>query len=466
MAKNTLKFQRKVLRFLCRPENKRYVELYHEECFDAPELKLGFEVLRAYIKDFGSTPDAISAVEYLHGTAAVRMMKPEVQAEMAAHLETLFEARDEDVGLVMKTILDYAARKRTSELVKKSILKIKDGGIDEVKRLHGELGKIAQLDQRMLELETGRGGFLLADHLRSINEIQEGRPCFLKKINRMTAAGGFKSPELIILLSGPKGFKTGLALNLAVEYVRDGLKVYYADFENGYKSIKTRAQQVLMNSTRAELLETENIRSLQQVVRRVKSLGGDLVVDKYEAYGNSVGDVEQVIREMWEQHAWKPDVIVWDYPDLIRPIQQQRETHENITRVYLDINNLNNRLGCFSIGVSQVNRGAVEKEVFTLTDLAGDFRKAAHCHSCWALCRTPEEVEAGIGRIVPVVQREGVRYKTNNVCFVKIDEAHMHIEEIDARAAAKALEGIMITPTKGRGKKPRGMGAPRKLTDD
>ncbi len=418
----------------------------------------------AYTKDFGTVPDVISAVEYLHGTAAVRQMKPEIQAEMAAHLETLFEARDEDTGLVMKRILDYAARKRTTELVKKSILKVKDGGIDEVKKLHGELGKIAQLDQRMLELETNRGGFLLADHLRSINEIQAGVPCFLKKMNRMTAAGGFKPPELIVLLAGPKGFKTGLALNMAVEYVRDGLKVYYADFENGYKSIKTRAQQVLMQVARHELTEAENIRSLQQVVRRVKSLGGDFVVDKYEAHNNTVGDVEQVIREMWEQHAWKPDVIVWDYPDLIMPISPQRDVHENITRVYLDINNLNNRLGCFSIAVSQVNRAAVEKDVFTITDLAGDFRKAAHCHSCWALCRTPEEVEAGVGRIVPVVQREGVRYKSNNVCFVRIDEARMHIEEIDARTAAKALEGIIVPSTRKKGKKPAG--GPRKLTDD
>lgn len=443
----TIKFQRKVMRFLCRPENKRYVELLDPECFDTVELKLCFEVLRSYVKEFSAVPDATSAVEYLHRTPGYKTLRPDTQKDTDAYLETLFTRRDEDTGLVIKTIIDYASTKRTSELMKKSISKMKEGEIGDVKRFHAELGKIAHLDDKILELESGRGGFLLKDHNRNVDEVQPGIPCFLTGVNKLTAAGGFKTPELVIILAAPKGFKTGLSLSMGVNYMKDGLNVYYADFENGHRSIKTRAKQVLMNCTRKELGSSDNIRRIQRVMRQVSKFGGDMVVDKFDAYSTTVADVEQVLAEYHEQYNWRPDVIVWDYPDLIKPNAPQKEERMNITRVYFDIINLNSRLGCFSIGVSQVNRAAVSKDVLTITDFAADFGKAMNCHAAFALCRTPAEVEAGIGRIVPVAQREGVRYKSKNVCFVKIDEERMSIEQIDEIQAKRLLEGIVLPKT-------------------
>lgn len=449
-SKMTVKFQAKVLRFFCRPENKRYVDLVDDQCFDTPEMKLCYEVVRAYVKEFGAVPDVVSAVEYLVQTPAVQRMKPDVIAEYVGYLERSFEHRSEDTGLVIKSILDYAARKRTTELFKKSMDKIVEGGISEVKNIHGELGKIATLDHTVMELENRKGGFLIKDHTRTIRRIVPGMPCFLKKVNRMTAAHGFKSPELVVLLSAPKGFKTGLALNMAMEYVRNGAKVYYADYENGINSIQDRASQQLMECTREELSEPENVKTLTQIMRRIGKLGGDITVNNYAAHSSSVADVEQHLSELYADTGWRPDLIIWDYPDLIKPIVPQKESRHNISRVYFDIINLNNRIGCFSIGVSQVNRQAVEKDVLTMTDFAEDFAKAMNCHSAWALCRTPAEVEAGLGRIVPVAQREGVRYKSSNVCWVKIEEEKMKITEIGLE------EAIAQLGTKGRTvRKPR-----------
>lgn len=435
----TLKFQAKILRFLCRPENKRYVGLVDDGCFDTPEMKLSYEVLRAYVKEFNSTPDAESAVEYLHQEAASRRMKPEVQAEYASYLEQMFAPRNEDTGLVIKSIMDYAATKRTIELFKRDVDKINLNGLSAVKHFHGELAKIAHLDQQVLELENSRGGFLIKDHTKKIRKIKVGHPTFLKRINHMTAAAGFRSPELVIILSAPKGFKTGLCIKIAAEYVRSGLRVYYVDAENGVDSIQDRFEQAYMECTLAELSEPDNQKVLTQVLRRVGKLGGDVNTNHYPAYGFSVADVESHLAELYAENGWRPDVIVWDYPDVMKAIVPQKEKRDNISRVYFDIINLNNRLGCFSIGVSQVNRAAVSKDVLTITDFAEDFQKAMNCHAAFALCRTETEVELGLGRIVPVAQRAGVRYKASNVCFVKIEEERMSIKELDTTDAVAQL---------------------------
>lgn len=457
----TVKFQRKVLRFLYRAENKRYVHLVDDKCFDTAELKLGYEVLRAYVKEFGAVPDAISAVEYFHRSAEEKQMDPNVQTRMAAYIEGMYERRDEDTGLVVKTILDYAARKKGSELIKTWLPKMKEGGLDTMKQFAGEVSKVSRLDQTILELESNKGGFLLADHAKEVNLVVQGHPTFLKGWNRMTAAGGFKTPELVILLSGPKGYKTGLAISTALEYVREGLKVYYVDCENGKNNIKTRARQYLMECERYMLTRAETLKNLGKVVDRIKPLGGDLVVDFYPANSCTVSDVEQNIRELWEQYGWRPDLIVYDYPDLLKPIEHKRERRHEISAVYFDIINLNARLGCFALGVSQVNRNAVDKPVLTLSDFSEDFGKAMNCHAAFALCRTPEEVEAGIGRLVPVVQREGARYRHDAVCFVRIKEATMQLDEITAEEATDMLR--MVEPKdkgKGRGRGRGGRSVP------
>lgn len=440
----TVKFQAKVLAFFCHPEHRKYVELVDEGCFDTPELKLGYEVIRAYVKEFGEVPDVVNAVEYLAQTPAVQRMRPDVQQEMIAYVERVFSNRvAKEDGLVLKSITDYAARKRSIEIVKKNMDKIKEGGLAEVKKLYAEIGKVATIDRSLLELESGHGGFLIDDHYRKVIEIMPGAPCFLKQVNRLTAAGGFKSPELVIIMSAPKGFKTGLCLNMAVNYMRAGKRVYYADFENGVKSIAIRSLQLLMESTREELMDPANMETLGQVMKQIKRLGGDMNVNYYTAYKDTVHDVEQHLVELYNANGWRPDIIVWDYPDVMAPIERQKEDRKNISRVYFDIIDLNNRLGCFSFGVSQVNRNAVDKPVFTITDFAEDFAKAANCHSAWALCRTDEEVLAGIGRILPVAQREGSRYKGNNVCHVRIDEERMMIEEITVEQATELVSAFV-----------------------
>ena len=64
---------------------------------------------------------------------------------------------------------------------------------------------------------------------------------------------------------------------------------------------------------------------------------------------------------------------------------------------------------------------------------------AANCHAAFALCRTPEEVEAGIGRLVPVVQRQGDRYRSSTVCVVEIDEKIGLVREISIEDAEDKL---------------------------
>ena len=52
-------------------------------------------------------------------------------------------------------------------------------------------------------------------------------------------------------------------------------------------------------------------------------------------------------------------------------------------------------------------------------------------HAVFGICSTVDELEYGIRRIVPIVQREGLAYRGKNMCIIKIDEEKMMINEVD-----------------------------------
>ena len=92
-------------------------------------------------------------------------------------------------------------------------------------------------------------------------------------------------------------------------------------------------------------------------------MGGDIAIDYYPANQKSCADIRARHAELKAEKGFVPKVIVIDYPDLLIPEDKSiKDNRLKIQNVYHDIVRMNVALDCFSIGVSQVNRKAVEKE--------------------------------------------------------------------------------------------------------
>jgi replicative DNA helicase len=287
------------------------------------------------------------------------------------------------------------------------------------------------------------GSFLIQDRDKHADDVVQGNPTFLDDLNEMMAAKGFYSPQLIVFMSGPKHFKTGIILKLVIEFARGGLRVYYADNENGVRQILNRAKMGIMECELQDLFEPGMKEEIDEVLGRFKKyMGGDIFVDSYPANCKSVADVRNRLMYLKEEYDWVPDIIVYDTIDKFVPANikdRSRDTRIGIQLVYDEVKNLNKELGTFAIVPSQVNRKAIGKKIFDIADLAEDFAKSMNADSVWAVCATNDEIEQGIRRIIPVAQREGIGYKhnINNVCIVSVDEAIMKVKQIDKEAYLK-----------------------------
>jgi len=421
-----------VLQYLVqRPQGPIYVEGLNEGFFDLIEDKLTIQILKRYYKLYKTLPSKVTAQQFLEEQISAT---PELSEEMITGLRNNFEdiyisIPDNDAKQIEDTIiLEIQSKSLQDTFMDYASNKI------SAKQVFTKVDQLASLAKIANTTAQSDGSFLISDRFKHIDEQIQGFPTFLEDLNKMTAAGGFYSPQLVIFMSGPKHFKTGLIIKMALEYMRAGARIYYADNENGVISIRNRFRMAVMNCTLPELYDPAIREELDNLLYKMgKYAGGDIYIDTYPAYSKSIKDVETRLTYLKEQHNWVPDIIIYDTIDKFIPADtndQKRDVRIKIQLVYEDVINLNKKIGCFSFAPSQVNRHAIGKKVFDIKDLAEDFGKAMNAHAIFAICATDDEIAQGLRRIVPVAQREGSRYKQGVECIIKVDEQIMSIEEV------------------------------------
>jgi len=435
----TTEFQKNLLRYLLQNrDGNQYFPYLDGNLFDLAIHKIAFDILSGYYKKYGQLPTPVSASQLLEDELGQTDSLPEGLAE---ELQAFFkECQVPLSGNDQKFIADQLIQSVQNKTADRLILDYSDQKLS-IDQLSSKLGQVSLLTKGG-DIQNTKG-FLVQDRHHHFDDGIEGAPTFLQDLNSMTAARGFYSPQLIIFMSGPKNFKTGLIIKLGIEYARDGYRVYYADAENGLRAIRNRAKMAIMECTLDELYDSNNADEVDITMENFyRFMGGDIFVDYYPAGTATVGDVRNRLYMIREKHNWVPEIIIWDSIDHFLPtnlIDQRKETRLQIQRVYHEVIALNSELGAFAIAPSQVNRKAISKKVFDMQDVAEDFGKMMNAHGVFAICATPEELEQKIRRIIPVAQREGSRYTGTNQCIVMVDEERMVMQEVDKEAYLKNI---------------------------
>jgi hypothetical protein len=429
----TIEFQQEILSYLVQfPEGLKYVDDLTEELFDLAEHKLCFQLLKKYKKLYNTLPGKVSAIQYVEEQIAeTKTLNPQVAKDLHDVFEDIYFPLPENDRLKIEDTLIIEVQEKQID----GIFMDHAAGKLSTSQVLVKMNKLGGLVKSVGYDMHADGGFLIEDRNKHYEEQTEGHPTFLHDLNALTAAGGFYSPQLIIFMSGAKSFKTGLLIKMAVEYARGGMQVYYADGENGARSIRNRTKQCIMECSYQELYDGALQEELNETLERFhRYMGGDIYIDSYPAGTKSIGDVKNRLASLKEEHGWEPDLIIYDSIDHFIPsnaADRSRDIRIKIQLVYHEVIALNHELGTFAFAPSQVNRDALNKKVFDSKDLSEDIGKAFNSHGIFGICSSPDEIEVGIRRIIPILQREGVAYKGRNQCIIQIDEEKMKIEEVD-----------------------------------
>lgn len=429
----TLNFQKNLLTYLLTDKDaKTIIKEFHYDCFELVEHQIICQLLQRYYGKYKIQPSRVNLVEFMETNLTKYRINDETKEVISNELIRLYVSLPADVQIYKDEAILFIQRRKLKKLLIDNLDNLKGAKDTFFNEMIVKLKKINDLSLMNVQKDDSKQKWFIKGNSVERRTHTDSFPTYLRRLNSFTASGGFNTPELVVFMGAPKSFKTGLLLNICVNYVLDGLKVFYVDFENGAENLKIRAQQCLSESTYKEIASGQIDKILTQQMKRASVFGGEMVFHSFNANIDTIDDVDNELERLKVEENFEPDLIAYDYADLAECADKTiKEKRLKIQHIYHHIIRINNKRKTFAITLSQVKQTAVNKKIIDLTDFGEDFGKAQNCHAAFAICRTKEEQEQGVGRIVIVAQRMGE--KPSNRLFVPIqfDEAKMQVKEIE-----------------------------------
>lgn len=240
--------------------------------------------------------------------------------------------------------------------------------------------------------------------------------------------GGPKRKTLNLIVGPPKGFKTGGLLNIAFGGLRfpNPHNVVYYTLEVSTEEIQGRAALHFGGYTKDQILADETEKCRRHYMRQRHLVGGDipdygahLRIKEYPTKGATVETLHSHLSQL-ETLGFKPDMIVVDYADLLRPVGKFQEKHHELASIQEDLRALAYAHDAVVWTASQCNREGAKRKVLTAEFMAECYGKAMICDFAAAICQTPEEADTDAGRLFIALNRTGKQHQTIE-CSIRKD---------------------------------------------
>jgi replicative DNA helicase len=250
----------------------------------------------------------------------------------------------------------------------------------------------AEAEERMKLYATGTDG------IRRVPTGLSGLDKVLK--------GGLGDGELGVIIAPPNRGKSFALINIGAGAVLDGFNVVHYTLEMPEKQVSKRYDQ-RMTKKDFNYMRDNSEKVLTALMNIQKHNKGKLIIKKYKTGDCTVDTIRSHLTRLWMEKGFKPDLIIVDYGDLIQSRRTYADKRFELESVYLDLRDLGDEYSCPVWTASQANRGALDKKVITIGDLAEAFNKANIADFMCALCQTVEEKRDGVMRWHIAKHRDG-----------------------------------------------------------
>ena len=214
--------------------------------------------------------------------------------------------------------------------------------------------------------------------------------------------GGLGAGELGVIVA-PAGIgKTWMLQSIGASGMQRGLTVVHYSLELNQTYVGLRYDTVFTGIT------TSNIKFYKEdVQKRIDQLTGNLYVKYYPTRSATVQTINSHMKQL-EIQGIKPDLVVVDYADIVKPLGTFREKRHSIGDNYERLREL---AGEFEIPVwtaSQANRSALEEEVIDASKVSEDYSKVMTSDFVMSVSRKVEDKISNTARCHVIKNRFGV----------------------------------------------------------
>jgi replicative DNA helicase len=237
------------------------------------------------------------------------------------------------------------------------------------------------------------------------SEIHSGvTPMGIRDLDNVLA-GGLHSEQMAIWMGGSGDGKSLALAHCAKRGVLERLNVVYYTLELSDKIVAKRFDSCL---SRIPIMELDS--SPDTVISKVQQwgrwYGNNLIIKQYAPRQASVNTLRAHLT-MLTNSGFKPDLIVVDYLDLLKPLTSYNDAYTDLGYIATDIRALGVEFDAPVQTATQVNRAGLNADVIDLHHISDSLQKTFPADIVLAICRTDEEKRNSRARIFVAKNRNG-----------------------------------------------------------
>lgn len=316
-----------------------------------------------------------------------------VQKQVRDYFSRIYESEVEGSEYIKETSLDFCKKQKLKEAMLKSVKLLQSSSFDEISKTINDALKLGSSNDFGYDYLVD---FEKRFQIKSRNPVTTG----WDEIDQVSK-GGIGSGELGVVIAPTGAGKSMVLVHLGTEALKLGKTVIHYTLELADSVVASRYDSCL---TGIEIRELYSFK--EQIFDSVQNLSGKLIVKEYPTKSASTNTLKLHLEKL-KIKGIKPDMIIVDYGDLLKPISNQREKRQELETIYEELRGIAQENNCPVWTASQTNRSGLNAEVITMESISEAFNKCFVADFIFSVSRTIEDKALNGGRIFVAKNRNG-----------------------------------------------------------
>ena len=317
----------------------------------------------------------------------------QIQAVTGMELEPITELNDGHYEWFLEEFEKFTKRQELERAILEAADLLEKGDFGPVEKL------IKDAVQISLQKDMGTDYFLdpkgrINKYFNAGGQVSTGWPQLDKLLY-----GGFSRGELNIFAGGSGSGKSLVMMNLALNWLQQGMSGVYVSLELSEELTCLRSDAMLTSMSTKDI--RKDIDSTELKVKMVSKKAGQYRVKAMPAQSN-VNAIRAYLKEVQIQTGMKVDFVMVDYLDLVMPVSVKVNPNDQFIKdkyVSEELRNLAKELGILLVTASQLNRSAVEEVEFDHSHIAGGISKINTADNVFGIFTSRAMRERGVYQI-------------------------------------------------------------------
>jgi archaellum biogenesis ATPase FlaH len=295
--------------------------------------------------------------------------RTQISASTGVKLQPVPDLNEGHYDWFMTEFESFTKRQELERAILKSADLLEKGDFEPVEKLIKDAVQISLTKDLGMDFWYDPEG-MLDRYFNSGGQVSTGWP----QMDRLLY-GGFSRGELNIFAGGSGSGKSLVMMNIALNWVQQGLHGVYITLELSEELTGLRTAAMLTDMSTKDIRKDKDAAAIK--IKMIGRKAGSYQVKALPAQSN-INDIRAFLKEYQIKTGHRVDFIMIDYLDLLMPVSAKVSPNDLFVKdkyVSEELRNLAKELGLLMVTASQLNRSAVEEIEFDHSHISGGISK-------------------------------------------------------------------------------------------